>query len=362
MIPTTIFSRLRTKIKKAQRPLLLFDDDCDGVCAYLILKTINSNAIPIIVDGNAIVDQRHIPYVALHNPDLIVILDVADIHQEFLKEVQVPIIWLDHHSLHKPKKKVTLCSPLKYDPEDRFSYSTATMSYAIAQEKWWLAITGTIADWILPKEIKKIQKAFPGLLEKTASAPQALFESQFGKLVFIIDFNLKKSGMHQMQIIQRVEEVKHPQEILQQTTDTGRYLYERVQEYFEEYEALVESARKEYKAQDPLVVFSIDKSTISFTREVANRLIYDFPEKVIVITRKRADDLRISVRSNETTDIDLPKMLEEIFKEISGNGGGHKNACGCTIKVRDRERFLEQVRSYCTENTKLKNNKKKKKR
>ena len=80
-------------------------------------------------------------------PDLLVVLDVAIISQEFLDKISVPVLWFDHHPLVE-RRKVHYYNPRKNNPGD--NRPTSALAFAIAENDLWIATVGAVSDWYLP--------------------------------------------------------------------------------------------------------------------------------------------------------------------------------------------------------------------
>ncbi len=296
MIPKEDLVQIRKRIQKAARPLFIFDGDCDGICAYLILKTLNKESRGTMIRGDPIVTLRYVDFVYDFQPDLIILLDAGNVTQEFIDEVRRPIIWIDHHELQE-RNNVDYYNPQQHDKENRLA--TSYWAYQIAQNKLWLAATGIVADWQLPPNTKQIQEEFPGYMDGVTTGPQALFESQAGQMVDIIDFNLKGVNVKPLQVVKTLDKIQHPKEIFEQTTEEGAWIYKRAVKHMDECQALIEAAKQDYDKEDPLLVFRYTENQTSFTRQIANRLVYEYPEKFIIIVRRKNGDMKMSLRCTE---------------------------------------------------------------
>ena len=343
MIPQEKLEEIRKAIQTAQKPLFLFDDDCDGMCAFLILKTLNDNSLGYGLTGPPIITRQHVSTVEMRNPDVIIILDIGDVGQDFIDEITIPIIWLDHHTL-QDRTGIDYCNPRKWDPKNH--KATSHWAYQIAEEKLWLAATGIVADWMIPDNAKEIQEKFPGYLDDISSAPAALFNTKFGKLTLIVDFCIKGLDKSPLQIANALNKIEHPDEIFNQSSPAGKFLFKRAEPKFKEYENLLKQARTCYDKESPIFLFRYTEQANSYTRYVSNRMTYEFPDKLIIVARTKADDIKLSLRCTEKTDIDIPELLNFVFKELSGYGGGHKYACGASVKVKDFDKFLEKVQQH----------------
>ena len=71
---------------------------------------------------------------------------------------------------------------------------------------------------------------------------------------------------------------------------------------------------------------------------LSNELLFENPEKIIIVAREKSDELMLSIRS---TNINVSELLKETLNGFNGYGGGHDNACGACIKRNEFEQFLE---------------------
>ena len=92
MISEEKLNKFREKLISCERPLFLFDDDPDGLSSFLILYKMVQCGTGWPIKG-AIIDVNLAKKVINYAPDLIVVLDKAEIDQDFIDEVKIPIIW-----------------------------------------------------------------------------------------------------------------------------------------------------------------------------------------------------------------------------------------------------------------------------
>ena len=81
---------------------------------------------------------------------------------------------------------------------------------------------------------------------------------------------------------------------------------------------------------------------MSFTGDLANELLYKYPDKIILVGRKKNDDVRMSIRSRNTL---IPPILEKSLSGLEGYGGGHEYACGANIKEEDFKEFVKRIKN-----------------
>jgi len=185
-----LLRQLKEDIIASSRPLFLFDNDPDGLCAFLIMYKFckKGNGWPIKGSelGETMADK-----VNNYQPDLVVVLDKPEISQDFFDIVKAKTYWLDHHKPQKRKNVIQLNPRIENDKDNS---PTSYWAYKTTGNDLWLAMTGIISDWQLPPKdiLQECFDTFPTFLPRdTKTAQQGLFEKDVGKLSQILSFNLK---------------------------------------------------------------------------------------------------------------------------------------------------------------------------
>ena len=112
----------------------------------------------------------------------------------------------------------------------------------------------------------------------------------------------------------------------------------------EVYEELLGEAVELFeKEKSKLVVYIYKENKLSLSGDLSNELLYKFPEKVLIISRQKSGEMKMSLRSSG--NILIPPILKKALEGVEGYGGGHEHACGACVKVRDFEKFLNSIRS-----------------
>lgn len=340
-MPDHIYDEIRKELDGCKNPLFFFDDDPDGTAAFMLLYRYKQEGRGIPIKSAPMLDLKFLRMVEEAQPDKIFVLDVPMIDQGFLDKMRVPVIWIDHHGPFK-RDRVKYYNPLNYREKD--NTCTTGNCYHIVKlarpQDLWIAMIGIVGDWQFPKELmEEFRKQYPDLLPKKIKTPDAaLFGSEIGKLVKIISFMLKGSMADVNKCLQYLSTIKSPHEILRQETPEGRYIYNKAQSVWQDYDRLLEHAKSK-KSRDKVLVFTYDGSN-SFTKELSNEMLYLFPKKIIVVGRKKGGEYKLSFRSSTP----VRPILQKALAGIDGYGGGHENACGGCVKEKDWERFLEQFR------------------
>ncbi len=335
---------IRAALDESARPLFFFDDDCDGTTSFVQLYRYKGDGRGIPVKASPKLGAQYVRKVDEHSPDLILVLDKPLVDEEFLDAVRTPLIWLDHHQPVATSRwpNVRYFNPRLEDDED--NRPTAHWAYQIAGGPLWLAVVGIVADWHLP-ELNGFAEQYPDLLPPAFTKVQDLLfhpESGVGKLVRIINFNLKDSVSETMKSVKVLTRIESPYEILNQTTPRGAYLYKKYARLAKKYASLLERAKTAYKQDDPLLIFTYTDDQMSLTSDLSNELLYLFPDKLIMVARRHNGELKYSLRN---TGQPLPPILDEVFTQLDGYGGGHTHACGACIKEEHNPRFVELIRA-----------------
>ena len=85
-------SKIRSYLQKSENPLIIFDDDPDGLCSFLLIKRHFNKAEGYVLKGSPYVTPELASKIKNFYPDLILILDLPVLAQEFVDKVNVPII------------------------------------------------------------------------------------------------------------------------------------------------------------------------------------------------------------------------------------------------------------------------------
>ncbi len=331
-------SLLQEELRTAQNPLFLYDSDADGLCSYLLLYRINKEGKGIRVTDSSKIDQQLVRKVQEIQPDKIFVLDIPTLSQEFVDSVKVPIFWIDHHQPQQ-LKNVHYFNPRIKNPDAYIP--TTRMAYQVSEnlEDIWIATAGCLADWHMPDFIDQFIERYPELLPQKDDLAAALYKHPIGKLVKLFFFLQKGPSQDVRKSITILSKVKSPQEIFQQETAPGKFLYKRFEKVNANYEEILTQAKKNI-TKSKIMLFTYNSTQWSFTANIANELSALYPKKVIIIAREKAGLMKCSIRAQ----FPISAALEKALVGVEGYGGGHPNACGAVIKGEDWSRFLEQFK------------------
>ena len=338
MIPEDKIEELKSAFENSAKPLVFFDDDPDGVCSFLLFYKMNPEARGVIFKAAGSLDETFLTKIKEHHPDKVFILDVPKVKQEFI-EKSGDTYWLDHHSVTE-LKGMKYYNPMQYsNGED--NRPTSYWAYKVTQDNLWIAMVGCTGDWFIAEDLRaEFEEKYPDLLPKEIKEPQdALFNTELGKLARIFSFSLKGKTKDAMTCVKVLTRINDPYEILNQTSSKGRFIYKK----YEKINKIYQDIKSEIQITDePLILFEYSDDKMSLTSDLSNEILYEHPEKFIIIARSKGDDMRCSLRS---TKYEVRPILEKALEGLNGSGGGHLHACGANIAGKDFENFIENIKS-----------------
>lgn len=343
LIPFEDSLSFRKKICKYNRPLFLFDDDADGVCSFLLFYKYFDDGAGVIVKGNPEVQESYLNKIIEFRPDCIIILDKPLVSEGFFEGTNLPIFWLDHHDVQRPQN-VSYLNPRLYDPNVASSTSSLVWELLSTDESFnkedyeWLFRVGALSDWD-EAALKDISKDLKEVIGKDISAiEEGLFESKFGSVINLINFNLKGRKHEAMKSVKCLNEINNFQELLDGETEPSKFLNKKYSEVNKEYELIKSSVSVD--PQKKVLAFTYHSDVASITAELSNELLHLHPDKIILVARAHKNRYLCSIRSK---DIDIADTISGTASKYGGYGGGHKNACGASIPVDYFDLFVEEL-------------------
>ena len=329
---------IREELDNCKNPLFFFDDDQDGLCAFLLLYRYKKEGHGIVM--KSALGKSFLRKIDEYTPDKIFILDIADAEPDFLDELKVPVVWIDHHGTSQ-KKNVKYYNPRVSNRDDNFP--TSFLCYQAVEQDLWLAALGCVADWFIPDFIKDFKKEYPELAKIKYKYPgDIIYGTQLGHLIRIFSFILKGRHKDVMKSVKILTRTKSPYEILNQENPEGKLIYKIYEHANKSYEPLLsdftESAKK---SKDKVIAYAYKDDNSSFTSDLSNEAVHRFPDKIIIIAREKGDEMKCSLRGSK---ILIPEKLQKALVGLEGYGGGHEHACGLNIKTRNFEEFLKRFR------------------
>src|SRR3989344_2997799 len=139
------YAQVRERLEQSSNPLFIFDDDTDGLSAFLLLYRFVKRGTYYLLKTTPDIGPALIPNLKRYNADLIVILDVAVVRQEFIDQVHIPLVWVDHHEPQQVER-VLYVNPHFFDQ----NIPTSALCYGVVKQDVWIAMVGAIGDWHFP--------------------------------------------------------------------------------------------------------------------------------------------------------------------------------------------------------------------
>jgi|TARA_B100002003_G_C14111315_1_gene534501 single-stranded DNA-specific DHH superfamily exonuclease len=333
------YKEIREELDTCKNPLFFFDDDADGLCSFLLMYRYLKEGHGIIVKTHPKLDSRSLPKISEYNPDKVFILDVALVDQDFISNAKRPVIWVDHHGPYQ-RQSVKYFNPRVENKEDNFP--TTYLNYNVVKQDLWIAMVGCTADYFMPDFFEEFKKEYSDLVENKKTVGELYFNTKLGTLVKIFSFILKGKASEVMRYIKTLTRIESPYEILNQETPKGKFIFKRYEKLNKIYQSLLEEATRDV-GKEKFLVFTYEDDKMSFTADISNELLYKYPDKIIIVGRKRDEDVRMSLRSRKTL---IPEALEKALTGLEGYGGGHETACGASVKQRDFKEFINRMKIY----------------
>ena len=334
---------LRNELETAQNPLFFYDGDCDGLTSFLLLYRMHYRGKGIGLTSTArALDEKFVRKVQELQPDKIFILDIPTVTQEFIDQTKKPMFWIDHHPPLQ-RTNVHYFNPRLKDPDAYVPTSRMAWQVSQKEEDLWIATAGCMGDFHLPDFLETFIAKYPQFLTLKEDLATMLFKRPVGRLVkffFFIQKGPQAEVRRSVKVLTRIQSVE---EIFQQTTAQGKYLMKRFEQINQKYNVLLKQAKKTVM-KSKLILFNYTEDQWSFTANIANELSGLYPQKIVLIVRKKSGEMKCSLRGKNVS-----QPLQKALLGIEGYGGGHPDACGAVIKEKDWERFLEQFKEATEE-------------
>jgi len=345
MLTSNQIKQIREHLSKAQNPIFFFDNDVDGLCSYLLLRRFIGRGKGIAIKSYPGLNVGYSRRVSELNADYVFVLDKPVIDEDFMKKVQemgVPFVWIDHHDIEVAElvKQYGIYYFNPMNNKEKRNEPVCYLCYKIAKEKkkdLWVAMTGCIGDAYMPDFSDDFKKTYPELWGDVSSTLQAVYTTDIGKIVRILNFALKDRTSKVVRMLKTLVETKTPYEILEE--NTKNQIYQRFKQINVKYQKYVSRAEQIGKKSDN-VLFFIYAGQFSLSADIANELFFKFPNKLIAVCYRNGEKINISMRWKKN----VLKVTSKVVKKIEGaTGGGHKHATGATISARDLEKFKKLV-------------------
>lgn len=340
-------AEIKQAIEKSERPYAFYDDDSDGLSSFLQLKKAFPKLEGMSVKGTPTLTEEFLGRMEEHYPDLILILDKAYVSEEFRQNAHIPIIWIDHHQIvdHKGTKYFNPCLEKDYHGESAPSVAYYCSEMLKSETSLWIAAAGIYGDYHMFHN-KTFLEQYKHLLPKNMDINEILFNSKMGELVSLFSFVLKGKTYDMKKSIRALLLIESPDEIFEQSSPEGRYLYDRYHSIKKHYDVLLNHALEQKTKAEPFV-YIYPSVRYSFSADLSSHLRYLLKNEILLVGRDKGDEIIFSIRSRKTN---LQPIVKKALVNVEGYGGGHPYACGAKIQKDSLDLFLNQFKEAMKKN------------
>jgi len=343
MLTDKQIQEIKEHLEKAQNPLFFYDNDADGLCAFVLLRRLIGRGKGIAIRSYPELDKSYAQRAQDLNADYVFVLDKPVLSLDFVKkidELNLPLVWIDHHDMPNQEfpefKNFHLYNPARNKGKDKSDEPVSYLAYKIAgkKEDLWISLMGCISDHFLPDFAEDFAKEYPELWGKDIKAPfQAYFKTEIGKIADALNFGLKDSMTNIILLQNYFIACKTPNDVLAESSRNVT-LRKKYQDIKKKYNSLLEKAKE---LSNEKMIFFEYSGELSISSNLANELNFLYPKKYIVVAFKKGAVSNISMRGKN-----VKAILDKILKQLEhASGGGHEDAVGARIKLEDLGKFRE---------------------
>lgn len=343
MLTEKQIEEIKEHLEKAQNPVFLFDNDCDGLCSYLLLRRYIGRGKGVAVRSYPELDVGYAKRISQLKADYIFVLDKPILSKEFFDEIdsmQIPLVWIDHHESKEQEKmaknyNVYLYNPLMNKGKYKSHEPVTALAYSIVERKEdvWIAVIGCIADHYLPDFADEFNKRYPDFFGKVKEPFEAYYKTEIGRIARAFNFGLKDSISHVVQLQNFLLNSNGPEDVLMEVegNKSFRETYKRIKD---RYDYLIIEAEK--NKSEKTIFFTYGGET-SMSADLSNELSYKYPDKYIIMAYIKGQMSNVSMRGRK-----VRMILEKVLKNFpEATGGGHEDAVGARLKTEDLGKFRE---------------------
>jgi single-stranded DNA-specific DHH superfamily exonuclease len=329
---------IREHLDDAKNPIFLFDNDPDGLCSFLLLRSYIGRGRGVAIKSLPGLDKTYFKKVEEFNSDYIFVLDKPLIDKEFLdlaEKKNIPLVHIDHHQV----ERTPIVNYYNTFYSSGLSEPVAYLCYNIANKKedMWISAIGCITDCYMPDYFDEFKKNYPELIDgKTKTPFDILYTTSFGKICMIVSFGLRDATHNVVSMMKLMMNAKGPHDLIDENPKTKSFL-KRFEEVDEKYQRILKKA-EECVEKD--MIFFRYSGDMSINQYVANELLYHNPKKVVVVVYAKSSIANVSLR----WDGDIRLATVNAIKDIEGaTGGGHEHASGARVPVDKLDLFKENL-------------------
>jgi len=346
MLAKKDLEKIKEMLEKASNPIFFFDNDVDGLAAFLLLRRFCGKGWGVAIKSFPDLNKMYARKLQEFNPDMVVVLDKPLIDPEFVQEMEqqgCQMIWIDHHppmqlDLFKNQlgKSIFYFNPLLNEEQSNEPVSYLCHKVIENKKDEWIALLGCLADWYIPDFAKSFSEKNKEFFPYTGDPAKALFSTPAGKIVKILNFALKDRTTNIVRMVKILIELKSYTELSEENQKT-KNIYRRFKQINKRYEKIIEKAKKSVK-YGKLLFFRYG-GPLSLSSEIANELFYLYQDRMVVVAYMKGTKANVSIRGL----INVREIAKKALKKIDSTCGGHKNSCGATLNVTDLPKFKRNL-------------------
>ncbi|MFH0832581.1 MAG: DHH family phosphoesterase [Candidatus Aenigmatarchaeota archaeon] len=325
-------------IKKNDEVVIVFHNDADGMCACALLnkflESIGKDSL--IISQPMPTDKNLFRKIQTTIPTKIIFLDLAvDQQSNVITKLSniANILIIDHHQISRNMNSSRI---VHYNPRFKNPKIYQSASYLVykilselfnAEEFLWIAATGIIGDYNIEDSedlVEEIKKRY---------SIEDLYDSLFAKIADMISAAKATKALTSEEIANLVGKVKDPKDLV----GVEKFI-ESFQLVEKEISEVMLDAENSEKIGD--IIFYNLKSHYNIRSEIAKRLSEKNPSKLVLVYQKIGSKLNASARSK---NIDIARIFKRISRNIKASVGGHEQAAGATLNIKDWETFKENL-------------------
>lgn len=340
MITEKEIGGIREHLERAQNPIFYYDNDADGLCSFLLLRRAFGKGKGVAIRSYPELNRTYGKKASELKGDYVFVLDKPVISREFVEEIakaNLPLIWIDHHRVEQDWKAEEFNNVTLYNSYDDVLGAGEPVTYVCynvsgRKEDLWIAMMGCIADHFMPEFVPEFVERWGEFWGRNIKWPfDAYYRTEIGKIAQGLNFGLKDSTTHIVQMQNYLISCKGPEEVFLEAPENKSFRA-KYHDIKKKYDALIEKAERE--VGDKMIWFEYG-GELSISADVSNELSYKYPDRVIVVAYRKGSLVNISMRGKG-----IRKVLNKIIGFFeNASGGGHEDAVGARLRAEDLEKF-----------------------
>src|SRR3989338_1288181 len=332
--------------------LVIFDNDADGISsASLMVNCLKKlhGIEPYLISQPMPTDKNLISRVKTTLPTKIIIMDLAIDQQKQVAEKlsgMAPLIIIDHHQITNNINNKRI---LHYNPRFRNSHiyqSTTYLTYKICSNlcdmtnRLWITGIGMTGDY----DLKDSQDLVKEVCKKY-NVDKDLYKTEFGRLVDIISLANSSEIIKSENIVNIIVKAGSMEDVMKNESLINAYKIVQTEIAF--LDSDIQASTEMHKN---LVLYEL-KTKYNLRAFVSTKLSEMHHEKIVVVNQKKGSKVKLSGR-NQLGVFNVAKVLQDSAASLKAGAGGHNNAAGGSVDVRDWDAYKLNLVEICR---KLKN-------